>query len=1629
MTFSLPLLQRLRLCAALLVLLFASVFPMARAAGLGDVVAGTDAALDAGEYHACSLYRTGQTMCWGNNLSGQNYPYSDLRFVAVSAGFDHSCGVQSDGELSCWGNASSLGTVPSGTFRAVSAGKSESCAIRSDGTLVCWGGNMAAAAPGTGRFRDVAVAQSRACAITDNGSLNCWQAAGVPSLGTTPTGAYLAVSVGTSHACALRTDGQALCWGSNTYGQTTVPGGARYAAVTVGYQHSCAIREDGTIACWGRNVSSQLAAPGGRFEAISAGRLHTCARAENGAVRCWGGLNEYAELNPLGEAYASHAVGGGQVCALDLAGHADCQGGSTELRPPQRRYVKLGLGEAIGCGLGSDHRPFCWGAPLGQIPTQPMESVSVGDVHVCGLSSDHRAVCWGGNADGQATPPDTRFTEIVSGDRFSCGLTLNDGNVVCWGQGPGATQATTASGLRFLSAHAGNACAVESSGRVRCWGDDAVIATPPFDAFGPVAVGARHVCGLRDYGSILCWGNNDAGQLAAPAGDGYEELAASGDLTCARKDAKILCWGAQTFEMDAPTLRTGNEALAAGRGHTCNLGSSGRLSCWGDNSVGQAGPAATPAIGADAYADRTCSLDGDGRLSCRGDDTAGGATPPSERVRDFGIGERNGCAVRTDGTLGCWGWNVNGQSTPQAGVYLKVATGLNHSCGIRDDGSLACWGYNAEGQATPPAGQYVSVDVGERHSCALGADGAARCWGLNSEGQSTPPDIAGAAYRALAVGGFHNCAIGAIGNVICWGRNDRGQATAPDEGSFVAITAGAAHTCAIRDDRTRVCWGDNDSAQAPVVQIDPAVLPTATIGEAYSVDLIMTGGGYRGVAPEFIGAGGNLPWGLWLNSSGQIYGTAQAEPGIYSFSVQAMDDNGFFARRNYQFTLVAPPDTTPPLIQPRYNGSFTYSEWFNRTVELEWAVTDAHSPVTSTSGCTTRTIDYDTDGVSFTCTATSAGGTSELTVVIRRDTVAPETVFTSTPPALSYGPVYHDATFTFESPGNDLSGLDGFECSSVAFDFFWPCNSPRLLTQLQWEVMHALYVRARDRAGNVDPTPALHQWIVRRDSTPPVVTPVITGTLGDNGWYRSDVQLRWSLQDPESQANVYAGCVDRDYTADTMEVYQACTARSWGGETWAFATIKRDATPPSIVAGVPAPNAAGWHRQNVAIGYTCTETTSGLTAPCPTGDVISQEGVGVSSSARTVRDNAGNTGMSNIVMVNLDKTPPFATRTPRTPPNAFGWHRQDVIVDFTCGDTLSGLATPCASQITVSSEGSNNPGETIYDHAGNSTFTGGMSVFLDKTAPTITALAIASPNAAGWYRNDVSVIFSCSDAVSGINGGCPATQILNQEGAAVTSVAQTVSDRAGNSATSNVVTVKIDKTPPILNVVMPTTVLLNATHDFQLNAIDAVSGIASQSCGPMMTNSVGTFSVGCSATDRAGNATIRTASYRVVYGYAPLSAPLSDPSQVFVVQAPRSVPFEWRLFDANGAAVTNAVLNQAALTDVPCPSTGVGLTTPPAGETNNYAHLGDGVYRRNWWINYTATGCLRLDITLNDGVTRSATIRVVPKVMRTGGNYPATRPPVPTSRAAPSQVQPARTTPARRAPANPRKPNLRPQKK
>src|SRR5439155_5340330 len=133
----------------------------------------------------------------------------------------------------------------------------------------------------------------------------------------------------------------------------------------------------------------------------------------------------------------------------------------------------------------------------------------------------------------------------------------------------------------------------------------------------------------------------------------------------------------------------------------------------------------------------------------------------------------------------------------------------------------------------------------------------------------------------------------------------------------------------------------------------------------------------------------------------------------------------------------------------------------------------------------------------------------------------------------------------------------------------------------------------------------------------------------------------------------------------------------------------------------------------------------------------------------------------------------------------------------------------------------------------------------DNDSPTITAQANPPPNTNGWNNAAVTLTFTCADATSGIATCSPPVTVAT-EGAGQT-VTGTAVDKAGNRASTSV-TLNIDKTPPLLQVVAPidgstvnsSPVAASGTASGALSGLDAVlcNGAAAAVAGSDFTCSV-----------------------------------------------------------------------------------------------------------------------------------------------------------------------------------------------
>jgi probable HAF family extracellular repeat protein len=151
----------------------------------------------------------------------------------------------------------------------------------------------------------------------------------------------------------------------------------------------------------------------------------------------------------------------------------------------------------------------------------------------------------------------------------------------------------------------------------------------------------------------------------------------------------------------------------------------------------------------------------------------------------------------------------------------------------------------------------------------------------------------------------------------------------------------------------------------------------------------------------------------------------------------------------------------------------------------------------------------------------------------------------------------------------------------------------------------------------------IHAAVWQRDTTPPVITAQVTGTLGQNGWYTGNVTVAWTATDSLTPITSPA-CAGSSVTTDTVGTTFTCSATSAGGTATKSVTIKRDATPP-VVAFAAHPDSYSAD-QTVAIACSASDVTSGLAATCPGVDVAgSLLPLGSNTRTTTATDRAGNT--------------------------------------------------------------------------------------------------------------------------------------------------------------------------------------------------------------------------------------------------------------------------------------------------------------------------------------------------------------------------------------------------------------------
>ncbi|HYT01204.1 MAG TPA: alkaline phosphatase family protein [Thermoplasmata archaeon] len=563
-----------------------------------------------------------------------------------------------------------------------------------------------------------------------------------------------------------------------------------------------------------------------------------------------------------------------------------------------------------------------------------------------------------------------------------------------------------------------------------------------------------------------------------------------------------------------------------------------------------------------------------------------------------------------------------------------------------------------------------------------------------------------------------------------------------------------------------------------------------------------------------------------------------------------------------------PIDTTAPQTTAALSGTPGANGWYISTVMVNLTATDATSGVAGISfridggPWTTFAGSFAIgDGVhALEYFATDVAGNVEAThtVTVFVDSSPPTTNSNVSGTQGNNGWYASNATVSLSST-DALSGV-----ASITYrvdNGSWSAYSG--VFELS-EGRHQVDYFATDIAGNQE---APHGRSVSIDTTPPTTTLTLSGTLGADGWYTSNVTVAFAASDATSGVAMILYRVD----GGGWQTYASPFLLGDGPHTLAYYAIdvagvaeairspavKVDATPPTTeasLAGTVGSN--GWYVSNVTVTLASTDGGSGVANgswrvdggawQAYVGPFMLSEGR--HSLEYRATDIAGNVEPIESMNAWIDSTPPTSSASLSGTAGNDGWYVSFVTVTLSATDALSGVSNisfridggawaPYAGPLTLG-DGVHTVDYQARDIAGNVETVHSASVSIDTQPPTTTITLVGSLGANGWYVSNVTASLGATDPMSGVdaisyridNGSWQiyAVPILLGEGRHF--VEYYATDLAGNSEAHQIRAVSIDTTPPVTSFELSGTPGNGGWYvsnvSLALNATDAMSGVA-----------------------------------------------------------------------------------------------------------------------------------------------------------------------------------------------------------
>jgi hypothetical protein len=403
-----------------------------------------------------------------------------------------------------------------------------------------------------------------------------------------------------------------------------------------------------------------------------------------------------------------------------------------------------------------------------------------------------------------------------------------------------------------------------------------------------------------------------------------------------------------------------------------------------------------------------------------------------------------------------------------------------------------------------------------------------------------------------------------------------------------------------------------------------------------------------------------------VTCTGTVAGTgAAASTGVGAFSIPVTVATGstttFYATATdaagnasacstASATYVQQSDITPPTITYTINGnsppvtSDGDNGWWKSNVTLHWIVTENESPGSLVkTGCVDQSITSDQSATSYSCSASSTGGSAgPVSVTIKRDATAP-TISDQGPTAAADG----SNGWYVSAVTNQFKAVDSLSGLSAACVTAFPVSGSDNIRSVSTGTQEGLAVKVAsgactDQAGNS--ASSIDSAGFKVDLTDPSIS--FTGqspAKNGNGWNNADVTLSWSCSDTGS--GTVAATVSKTVTTEGSGQQKTGTCTDNAGRTSSSTdgNVNIDKTAPTIgVLSVKSNGvdytAPAWTNHDVVVTFACTDNgpagVDALTTP-----VTKVEGADQTASGNCT-DKAGNSAATSVEHINVDKTAP-----------------------------------------------------------------------------------------------------------------------------------------------------------------------------------------------------------------------------------------------------------------------------------------------------------------------------------------------------------------------------------------------------